>query len=89
MKDLSFNTVRGHKDIYNEVMRNAPVQVQMSLTFETMLSKLKFQRQKRYNQPMESVEDIIKLLESNAIDGISKHYEGHVTMERINSQGSI
>lgn len=89
MKDLSFNTVRGHKDIYNEVMRNAPVTVQMSLTFETMLSKLKFQRQKRYNQPMDSVEDIIQMLESNAIEGVSKHYEGHVAIERINSHGNI
>ena len=37
---------------------------------------------------MDCVEDIIELLESNGIDGVSKHYRGHVKLERIDHHGN-
>ena len=88
MKDLSFNTVRGHKDIYNEVMRGAPVTVQASLTFDDMVKKLQFQRTKRFKQPMDSVEEIVHFLVSDEIEGVSKHYRGHVALEQIDQHGN-
>lgn len=88
MKDLAYDTIKTTREIYNQVIATAPVNIQATLTFKSVAQKIKFQKRKRYDEPISTVEEIITLLESNAMEGVSYRYQGTVTSERTDHRGT-
>ena len=88
MKDMAYETIKTTRQIYNDVIGTAPPHIQATLTFKSVAQKIKFQKRKRYDEPISTVEEIVALLESNAMEGVSYRYQGTVTSERIDHRGA-
>ena len=89
MIDQAYDTVKEHRAIYNAVIATAPIHVQADLTFKSIHGRMKWHRGKRYSAAITTAEEVIAMLESNALEGVSYRYLGSVTSERFNKTGML